>query len=85
MGVSQEYLRYVCYPLGIKREWYVCKHLLLPTLIPLSGVNMKNMLYRPHLVSRCDKDSAIVFTTACLMSTFLETGVGAIDCKCNPD
>jgi hypothetical protein len=27
--------------------------------------------------SCCDKDSAIIFTTACLMSTLLETGVGA--------
>jgi hypothetical protein len=35
--------------------------------------------------SCCDKDSAFIFTTACLTSTLLETGVDANDCKCSRD
>jgi hypothetical protein len=53
---------------------------LLPTLIPLSGVGTT------CFSSCCDKDSAIFLRpAACLKSTFLETGVGVNDCKCNQD
>jgi hypothetical protein len=49
--------------------------LLLPTLIPLSGVG----------TTCCDKDSAIIFTTGRLPSILLETGAVANNCKCSRD
>jgi hypothetical protein len=52
-------------------------YVILLTLIPISGVGTT------YFLSRCDINSAIVFTTGRLMSTFLETGMDVIHCKCS--
>jgi hypothetical protein len=52
--------------------------LLSPTPILLSGIG------RTCFSSCCDKDSAIIFTAACLTSSLLKTGVGANGCTMQP-
>jgi hypothetical protein len=55
--------------------------LLLPTLIPLSGVGTTCFFH--HVVIKIRQ--LFLRTAACLMSTLLETGVGSNDYKCNRD
>jgi hypothetical protein len=57
--------------------------LLFPTLIPLNGQKTCRADLNTFS-SCCEKDSAIVFTTASLTSTVLEAGA-TNDCKCSRD
>jgi hypothetical protein len=54
--------------------------LLLPTLIPLSGVGVKCF---HHVVIKIRQ--LFLRQAACLTTPFLETGAGANDCKCSRD